>query len=304
MPVRRAALVHDFFVNDRGGERVAIELSRLLPDAAVYTSFFDERRFAGRIDPRRVHTWPLQRVLAPRDRFRVLLPLYPLHFSLLDLRAYELVVSSSVAFSKAVRTGNGALHVSYVYTPMRYAWDLDAYLSGSSLPMPARVAARALRPMLQRWDRSTAARPDVVISISSAVRDRIRRVWKRDAELIHPPVDTGEITLSMDDDGYLLVAARLLAYRRVDLAVRAATALGRELIVAGDGPERARIEALAGPTVRFLGSVPRPDLVELFRRCHAYVVPGEEDFGIAPVEAMAAGKPVIALGAGGALDTV
>ena len=300
----RAALVHDFFVHDRGGERVAIELSRLLPTSPVYTSFFDADRFGRRIDPARVRTWPLQRLVPPTDRFRVFLPLYPMYFSMLDLRRYDLVVSSSVSFSKAVRTAPDAVHVAYVHTPMRYAWDLDAYLSGSALPGPACIGARVARPLLQRWDRWTAARPDHMVANSRAVRDRIRRLWGRDAEIIHPPVDTTEIALSGDDDGYLLVAARLLAYRRIDLAVRAATALGRELVVAGDGPERERIEALAGPTVRFVGSVARPELIELFRRCHAYVVPGVEDFGIAPLEAMAAGKPVVAFAGGGALETV
>jgi glycosyltransferase involved in cell wall biosynthesis len=187
---------------------------------------------------------------------------------------------------------------------MRYAWDLDAYLAGSSLSLPARMAARTLRPWLQRWDRRTATRPDVLVAISDAVRERIHRVWDREAEVIYPPVDTHEIQLSTRDDGYLLVAARMLAYRRLDLVVAAATRLGRELIVVGDGPERRRLESLAGRSVQFRGWVDRPALVELFARCHAYVVPGTEDFGIAPVEAMAAGKPVVGFRSGGVAETV
>ena len=303
-PGTRAAVVHDFFVNDRGGERVAIELAGLLWSATVYTSFFDAHRFGSRLDPARVRTWGLQRLLGPTAHFRRFLPLYPVYFSALDLRRYDLVVSSSVAFSKAVRTSAHALHVSYVHTPMRYAWDLDAYLAGTSVSTVGRVGAATLRPLLQRWDRATARRPDHVVCNSLAVRDRIRRLWNRDADVIHPPVDTDEVTLSHTDDGYLLIAARLLAYRRVDLAVSAATSLGRQLVVAGDGPERRRLEAMAGPSVRFVGDLPRAELVELFRRCHAYLVPGIEDFGIAPVEAMAAGKPVVAYRGGGALETV
>jgi glycosyltransferase involved in cell wall biosynthesis len=203
-----------------------------------------------------------------------------------------------------VRTRKQALHVSYVYTPLRYAWDLDTYLDRSSWSLPARIGARTLRPALRRWDLATARRPDMVVAISEAVAERIQRTWGRTSEVIYPPVDVAGIRPSGDDDGFLLVAARLLAYRRIDLAVEAATRSGRDLVVVGDGPERPRLEALAGPTVRFLGRVDRERLVDLFRRCHAYLVPGIEDFGIAPVEAMAAGKPVVGIRAGGVAETV
>lgn len=271
--------------------------------ARVYTSFFDAPTFGGRLDPARVRSWPLQGPFGGR-RFRSLLPFYPLYFSTLDLRRALLVVSSSVAFAKAVRTSPQALHVSYIHTPMRYAWGLDDYLRGSSYPPLARAAARLIRPGLAAWDRITSRRPDVLIANSKTVRDRIRRLWHRDAQVIHPPVDTAEFPLSARDDGYLLVASRLLAYRRLDLAVEAATKLGRDLVVVGDGPQRSRLESIAGPNVRFTGHLPRAELVEVFSRCHAYVLPGEEDFGIAPVEAMSCGKPVVALGRGGATETV
>jgi len=283
---------------------VALELARLLPSATVYTSFFEPRQFGDRIDPSRVRTWPLQRLLGPTPHFRALLPLYPAWFSTLDLRDYNLVVGSSVAFTNAVRTRPDAVHVSYVHTPMRYAWDLDTYLAGSSHSAASRLAARAVRPALQRWDRWAARKPDVLVANSATVRERIRRLWGRDAEVIYPPVDVAGIPLSDRDDGFLFVAAHLLAYRRIDLAVAAATALGRELVVVGDGPESARLRMTAGPSVGFLGRVDRPTLVDLFARCHAYLVPGIEDFGIAPVEAMAAGKPVIAFRSGGATETV
>jgi glycosyltransferase involved in cell wall biosynthesis len=300
----RVAVVHDFFVPERGGERVALELARLLPTADVHTSFFDAATFGGRLDPARVRTWPLQRLLGPTRHFRSFLPLYPAWFSLLDLRDCDLVVTSSVAFTNAVRTRPGAIHISYVHTPMRYAWDLDTYLAGSSDSRLSATAARLVRPALRHWDRWAARKPDVLVANSQTVRERIRRLWKRDAEVIYPPVDVAGIPLSTRDDGFLLVAARMLAYRRLDLAVAAATALGRELVVVGDGPEAARLRGMAGPSVRFLGHVDRPTLVDLFGRCHAYLVPGVEDFGIAPVEAMAAGKPVIAFRAGGATETV
>ena len=300
----RSAVVHDFFVAEAGGEAVAVELARLLPGASVHTSFFDARRYGERIDPARVHPWPLQRLFGPTKRFRSLLPLYPAWFSALDLRGADLVVGSSVAFTNAVRTRPDALHVSYVHTPMRYAWDLDAYLAGSGAGTVARAGARTIRPALRRWDRWAARKPDVLVANSATVQERIRRLWQRDAEVIHPPVDVEGLPLSTRDDGFLLVAARLLAYRRIDLAIAAAGALGRDLVVVGDGPEGARLRTAAGPTVRFLGTVDRATLVDLFGRCHAYLVPGIEDFGIAPVEAMAAGKPVVAFGRGGATETV
>jgi glycosyltransferase involved in cell wall biosynthesis len=300
----RVALVHDFFIQDGGAERCAIEFARLLPRADVRTSFFDTGRFGDRIDPRRVRVWPIQRLVGPTERFRSLLPLYPLYFGGLDLTDYDIVLSSSVAFSKAVRTRTDACHVSYVYTPIRYAWDLDTYLSNSSLPLPARLAAKAVRSSLRRWDMRTRLRPDRLVAISYTVRDRIERLWRRDAEVIYPPVDTSDFQLGDRDDGYYVIASRLLSYRRVDVAVRACTDLGRELVVIGEGPERKRLEALAGPSVRFAGRVARAELIKIVRRSHAYLVPGIEDFGIAPVEAMAAGKPVIARRGGGLRETV
>jgi glycosyltransferase involved in cell wall biosynthesis len=300
----RAAVVHDFFVADGGAEQCGIEFARMFPMATVHTTFFHADRFGDRLSPERVRTWPLQHVPGLRSRFRALLPLYAAYFSAIEVDA-DLVLSSSIAFSKAVRTPKHAFHVSYVYTPMRYAWDLDTYLSGSSYSAPAQVAARLLRPTMQRWDRWTSRRPDSLVAISRTVAERIERTWRRTVDaVIYPPVRIDEIPLATRDDGFLLVAARLLAYRRIDVAVRACTALGRELIVVGEGPERRRLESLAGPSVMFLGHVDRQTLLDLFGRCHAYLTPGVEDFGIAPVEAMAAGKPVVAFRNGGATETV
>ncbi len=290
-------------MQDGGAERCAVEFADLLPEAPIHTSFFHADRFRDRIAPERVHTWPLQRVLGATPRFRAFLPLYPAWFSAIRVPG-QLVVSSSVAFTKGVRTDPGALHISYVYTPMRYAWELDTYLEGSSYGPGSRIGSRVIRPLLRRWDRATSRRPDLLVAISGTVQERIHRLWGRESEVIYPPVDVEDLPLSTRDDGFLLVAARLLAYRRIDLAVRAATTLGRELVVVGDGPERARLQAMSGASVRFLGHLPRTELLDLFGRCHAYLLPGVEDFGIAPVEAMAAGKPVVAFRGGGATETV
>jgi glycosyltransferase involved in cell wall biosynthesis len=299
----RAAIVHDYFVQDGGAERVAVELCRLLPQADVFTTFFDAERFGDRIDPARVHAWPIQGHF-DEHRFRALLPIYPAYFSSLNLRDYDLVLSNSSAFAKAVRTSKRHVHVAYIQAPMRFAWQFDAYAAGSSLDAAQRVAGRLLSRPLRTWDRRTSQGIDHLVANSQNVRRRIRQFWGRDADVLYPPVDLNEIPASGSDDGYLLIAARLLAYRRVDLAVDAAVTTGRRLVVLGDGPERAALERRAGPNVTFEGFVPRARLLEHLTRCHAYVVPGEEDFGIAPVEAMAAGKPVVALNRGGPAETV
>ena len=298
-----AALVHDYFVQDGGAEHVAIELARLLPSATVHTTFFDPDVFGARLDLSRVHPWRLNTPWL-RARFRALLPIYPAYFSTLDLRDRDFVLSSSSAFAKAARAGRRATHVAYIHAPMRFAWQYATYSSGSSLSLPARVAGRVLGAPLRTWDRRTSQRPDVLVANSSNIRDRISRFWGRDSEVIYPPVNVEEFDVPTRDEGYLLVAARLLAYRRVDIAVDAATASGRELVVVGDGPERQALEGRAGGNVRFEGVVGRERVIQLMAGCSAYLVPGEEDFGMAPVEAMAAGKPVVALGRGGTAETV
>lgn len=298
----RSALVQDWFYAPGGAERVADELLQLVSEAEVFTSFAD-RATASRLGPA-LHTWPLQRVLGPTRAYRAFLPLYPLWFGSLDLRGFDLVISSCSAFAKAVRTRPSATHIAYIHTPMRYAWDREGYLATSSLPVAARAAARVLHPFLRHWDRRMARRPDVLIANSMSVQQRIRDYWGLDSELIQPPVRMDDIPVSEADDGYLLVVSRVFAYRRLDLLVRAATSLGRRTIVVGEGPELAGLKAVAGPTVEFVGTKGREAVVDLVARCHAYVVPGDEAFGIAPVEAMAAGKPVIAYRGGGALDTM
>ena len=276
----------------------------MLPSAPIYTTYFDARVFRDRLDSARVRTWPLSGVGGSAKGFRRMYPVYAAYFDRLRIEA-DLVVSSSIAFAKAIRTRPDSDHVAYVYTPMRYAWDLDAYLARSSYSLPARLGARLLRPAMQAWDRGTARRPSALVAISHEVRRRIERHWKLAVEeVIYPPVPTAEIPFGLRDEGYFLVSARLLGYRRVDLAVEACTRLGRRLIVTGEGPELARLRHLAGPSVDFLGRVDRAQLMELYAGAHAYILPGAEDFGIAPVEAMAAGKPVVAYGAGGALETV
>jgi glycosyltransferase involved in cell wall biosynthesis len=303
-PVPDVALVHDYFVQDGGAEAVAIELARLFPDAPVHTTYFERARFGDRMDPDRVRPWRLGQRMPPSPWFRWLLPAYLAHYSLLEPPARRLVVSNSTTFARAVRSQSPAIHVAYVHSPLRFAWDPDAYLGRSSFPWTARAGLRAAAPFLRRWDRWAGRRPDVVVASSMNVQRRLLDVWGRSARLIYPPVDVARLVPTQDTAAFYLVATRLLAYKRVDLAVRAAAALDRELIVVGDGPERPRLERMAGPRTRFLGHLDRSEVDDLMARCRAFISPGSEDFGIAPVEAMAAGRPVVAFAGGGSLETI
>lgn len=298
------ALAHDYFIQDGGAERVALELARMFPEAPLYTSFFDASRFGDRIDGGRVRTWPLSRITPTGGRFRALLPAYVAYFSALTIPARRLVISNSSTFARGVRARPPAIHIAYVQSPLRFAWDVEGYLARSSFPVVARVALRLAAPGLRRWDRWAGRRADVVVANSIHMRDRIRQVWQRDSRVIHPPVDVRAMSISTRAEDFFLVTTRLLAYKRVEHAVQACAMLDRPLVVVGDGPERARLEQMAGARTRFVGHIDQLQLEDLQSRCRALLVSGVEDFGLAAVEAMARGKPVVAYGAGGALETV
>jgi glycosyltransferase involved in cell wall biosynthesis len=233
------------------------------------------------------------------------LPIYPLAVQSIDLHGYDLIISNKSGFCHGVRTDSRQLHIDYCLTPTRYVWDYEIYAAREGL---GRLANLMLRPMirwLQRWDRLAADGVDHFITISREVQARVARYYKRDSTIIYPPVHTDRYRPSLDLPGdYLLVISRLIPYKRIDLAVRACSELGLPLIIGGEGRDRAALEAIAGPTVRFLGRVTDEELGNLLAHCRAFIFPGYEDFGISPVEAQAAGRPVIAYAAGGALDTV
>jgi glycosyltransferase involved in cell wall biosynthesis len=223
----------------------------------------------------------------------------------IDLRGYDLIISNKSGFCHGVRTDSQQLHIDYCLTPTRYVWDYETYAAREGL---GRVANLLLRPMIRwlgRWDRLAADGVDHFIAISREVRARVARYYQRDSTIIYPPVNTDRYRPSPDSPGdYLLVISRLIPYKRIDLAVRACSELDLPLIVGGEGRDRAALEAIAGPTVRFVGRVTDEELGSLLAGCRAFIFPGYEDFGISPVEAQAAGRPVIAYAAGGALDTV
>jgi glycosyltransferase involved in cell wall biosynthesis len=298
----RIALVHDWLNQDGGAEHVLGVLHELYPDAPIYTTMADADRVpaVGRYDVR--VSW-MDRLPSIHSRHQPYLALYPLAWDTTRLTGYDLVLSNKSGFCHGVRTGN-APHVCYCLTPTRYVWEPDDYLAYEEVPGAGRLVLRAALPALRRWDGRAADRVDHFVAISTTVRERIARYYRRDSIVVHPPVDLADYQLSPQVDDFYLVLARLVPYKRIDLAVSAFSRLGRRLVVVGDGRDRGRLESMAGPSVQFAGRLPRSEVIELLARCRGLVWPGIEDFGLAPVEAMASGRPVVARRAGGVLDTV
>lgn len=298
--------MHDYLNQYGGAERVLEAVHALAPQAPVITSLF-----APDAMPAEYRTWDIRplwinRVPGARRRHQPFLLAYALAFQRVRLPACRLVVSSSSAFAKMVRPPPGAVHIAYIHAPMRFAWDLDGYVERERLSASARAALRPLMAYLRRRDRRTLDRVDHLIANSTAVQARIRAFWRRDATVIHPPVDVGRFRPASPDqvEDYFLMVTRLVPYKRLDIAIRAANALGAPLYIVGDGRDRPVLERLAGPSVRFLGRVSDEEVSRLYARCRAAIFISEDDFGIAQVEAQAAGRPVVALAAGGAYDTV
>ncbi|AEJ40731.1 glycosyl transferase group 1 [Sulfobacillus acidophilus TPY] len=300
----RVALVHDWLVTMGGAERVLEVLAELYPDAPIYTGVVDYRALSPTLQKRKiipslVQGWP--RATRWYNRY---LPGLAYAMEQFDLRAYDVVISSSSAVAKGVLTPAETLHVSYVHTPMRYAWDLyPVYYHEEARGLTRRLMGPVFH-YLRLWDRLSADRVDVMVANSHTVQQRIQKHYRRSASVIYPPVAVDRLTVNPVPGRYYLVLSRLVRYKRVDLAVLAANRLREPLVVAGDGPERKALERLAGPTVRFVGRISEPEKIRLMQEAKALIFPGEEDFGIVPVEMQAVGRPVIAFGRGGVLDTV
>lgn len=297
------AIAHEWLTVPGGSEKVVLELLELLPRAEIFTSVYDPGAWPPAIAERPVHTSFLNRIPGAARHYPKLLPLMNRAFESFDLSAYDLVISSHHSCAKSVITRSDALHVCYCHTPMRHAWEpgfLEGELSG-----PALAAARLLMPRIRRQDLAAAARPDVFVANSRHVAARIRKYYRRDARVIHPPVDVdAHLRRPRAPEDWYLVLGRLVPYKRAEVAVAACASLGRPVKVAGDGRAVDSARAVAGPGAEFLGRVSDDELGDLLSRCRALLFPGEEDFGIVPVEAQAAGVPVIAYGVGGILDSV
>jgi glycosyltransferase involved in cell wall biosynthesis len=301
----KIALVHDWLTGLRGGERVLEQLCLLYPDADIFTLVHVRGSAGPIIERHRITTSFLDRF--PKRHYRNYLPLFPAAIESIDLRGYELVISTSHAVAKGCKPEAGATHVSYIHTPMRYVWDqFDAYFGEGRAGPITRMAARAAAPFLRSWDVRSTARAQGLVANSKFVAGRIQRFWNRTADaVVYPPVETERFVPAAEGpDDYALIVSALVPYKRLELAVSAFSRLKRALWIAGDGSERPRLQAMAGPSVRFLGGIGHHALPGIYARARFFVLPGEEDFGIAPVEAQAAGRPVLALGRGGALETV
>jgi glycosyltransferase involved in cell wall biosynthesis len=301
MPAR-VALVHDFLLDLRGAERVFAAICDAWPEADVFTAVYDEEGTEGRFAGRAPRTSFLQALRPTHRTFRPLLPLYPHAIESLDLRGYDIVISSSSAWAHGVLVDAGAVHVCYCHNPFRYAWsEREATLAAR--PAPLRLPLAVLLSRWRQWDWIAAQRVDRYIANSDVTALRVHRYFGRDAEVLHPPVELDRFTPRPVGAHYLVVA-ELMAHKRIDVAVRAFNRLRVPLIVVGDGPELRRLRRLAGPTVRFTGRLPDADVAELMGSARALVVTASEEFGIAAVESLASGRPVIALGDGGVLESV
>ncbi|HEX6290506.1 MAG TPA: glycosyltransferase [Herpetosiphonaceae bacterium] len=302
-PYGRVAVVHDYLNQYGGAERVLEALHELFPDAPVYTSIYDPTAMPAHYRDWDIRTSWMQRMPGWRKHFRKYFLLYPSAFESFDLSAYDLILSSSSAYAKGIIPRPGAAHVCYCHTPMRFGWRTGSYLERESIGGCASQALSLLLTYLRTWDVVSSQRVDAFIANSREVAGRIQRYYRRSAAVIPPPVDLAPYVAAEPEDFYL-TGGRFVPYKRIDLVVQACTALKLPLVVFGSGRDQPKLEALAGPNVRFVGRVSDAELQDLYRRCRAYITAGDEDAGIQPVEAMAAGRPVIAYAAGGVRETV
>ena len=300
----RLALVHDW-LNQRGGAEDVLEtLATMYPSSPVYTSIYAPDLMPPFYRDWDIRTLWIDRMPAIHTRHQPYLPLYPLAWGGLDLSDYDVILSNKSGFCHGVQHGKNTLHICYCLAPTRYVWSLDSYVAREGISKPVQWALRPLAAILRRWDFAAAQRVDHFIAISTEIQTRIKIYYQRDSVIIYPPVDTRRFEPSSTVEDYFLVVSRLIPYKRIDLAVQAATKLGVPLKIGGKGRDMDRLREMAGPTVEFLGYVPDDQLPDLMARCKAFIFPGLEDFGITPVQALAAGRPVIAYAGGGALDTV
>ena len=302
---KRIAVVHEWLTGMRGGEKCLDAICELFPTADLYTLLHVRGSVSPAIERMPIRTSFIQHLPFSGRAYRYFLPLFPTAIERFALEDYDLVISSHHCVAKGVRTGSETLHICYCHTPMRYIWDMhDEYFGTRKAGIVTRTGAKLFLNSLRRWDVRTSGNPHYFVANSNNVRKRIQLIYHREADVLHAPVDVRSFRLSSSDDGFFLVAGALVPYKRVDLAVEAFNATSQQLVIAGEGPEIKRLKHMAKSNIIFAGWQTDEGLRSLYAACRGLVFPGQEDFGLVPLEAMASGKPVIAYGKGGALETV
>ncbi|MDX1413061.1 MAG: glycosyltransferase [Candidatus Promineifilaceae bacterium] len=300
----KTALVHDWLNQLGGAEDVLDKLVDLFPESPVYTSLYWRDKMPQDWREWDIRTSFIDQLPFSHKKQQLYFPLYPTAFEQFDFSDYDLVFSNKSGFCHGIITGTHTLHICYCLTPTRYVWRYHQYAEQENLGRFLRTIMPPVLTYLRQWDRLAADRVDHYIAISQTIRQRIAKIYRRDSTIIYPPVDTSRFEPAGQIDDYYLIVGRLVPYRRIDILIEAFNKLQRPLLIAGSGRDRERLESLANSNIHFLGYVPDTDLPDLLARCRAFLWPGEEDFGISPIQAMASGRPVIAYAAGGALETV
>ncbi|UHA71647.1 glycosyltransferase [Paenibacillus sp. 481] len=300
----KIAIVHDYINQHGGAERVLEAFMELYPDAPVYTLISDMKKMPAVFQQAQIHNSFIQNIPFSKKHYKKMLSLFPLAVEQFDLRQYDVVLSTSSAFAKGVITNPNQVHICYCHTPMRYVWDLyHQYMEELKNPLFKWMLPRVLHK-IRLWDYASANRVDHFIANSYNVSKRIKKYYGRDSSVIHPPVNLEQFTFSDESEDYHLIVSRLIPYKRIDLIIEAFNQLKWPLVIIGDGYDRKRLEQMAHSNIKFLGYQPDHVIAEHYSKCRAFILGGEEDFGITPLEAQASGRPVLAYGKGGALETV
>jgi glycosyltransferase involved in cell wall biosynthesis len=291
----RIALVHDYLVQCGGAERVLECFCELYPEAPIFTLVYNKKLMHGEFEGKDIRTSFIQKLPFASKRHRIFPPLMPMAIEQFNFSDYDLVLSDSSSFAKGIITGPETLHICYMHTPMRYAWDdCQKYTEEFYFPRAIKKIVPFFMNYIRIWDRVSASRPDIIIANSNFISKRIKKYYKRDSVVIHPPVSLSEFSISDEVGDYFLAVGRLMTYKRFDIVIEAFNKLGLKLKVIGRGPELEKMKKIANDNIEFLGRVPDVELAKYYSRCQAFIFPQEEDFGITAIEAMASGRPLIA----------